>query len=384
MSRLSRPMTPARYAAAPRPRSITAIALATLLVACGGDAADSAATPAPAPAATVTLVATDLATASVGDITSGILLTGMLEPAVAVQVTAQASGTVGDLRADRGQAVRAGDQLTLLVSESAQPQVAGARAAVAAADANLAVARTRRDAAEKLLAAGAASRVDAENARSVFAAAEAQVAAARAQLTMAEEAAKFTVVTAPITGAVSDRMVETGQAVRVGDALFTVVSTTTLELAGRVPVDEAASIRVGQPVRFSIDTRPGESLEGTVARKDPVADPTSRQVGVYVRLPNANGAITAGQYARGEVAGRTIANAVRIPATAVLGSGDAALVFVLDGSTLQRRPVTVAARDAQSGLVAVTAGVREGERVLVRPDAALADGQAVLVREDPR
>ena len=128
---------------------------------------------------------------------------------------------------------------------------------------------------------------------------------ARAALgTGAIDAAGYTAVTSPLTGAVLTRTVEPGQAVRPGDELMTIVNTSTLELAGRVPVDQAGDIRVGQPVTFALDAFPGREFKGTVARKDPAADPATRQVGVFVRLPNANGEITAGQYARGQVSGR--------------------------------------------------------------------------------
>jgi RND family efflux transporter MFP subunit len=324
-------------------------------------------------------VAADLATAEAGDVTAGVLLTGMLEPAVSVTVTAQAAGTVRALSADRGTVVRSGAPLATLTADGIRSNAAGAVAAVAAAEANLAVARTRRDAAERLYAAGATSRVDAENAKAVYAAAEAQVAAARAQLAAAEEQSSFTAVTAPIAGTVSARMIESGQAVRVGDALFTVVSTSTLELAGRVPVDQAAGIRVGQSVRFVIDAFPDREFTGRVDRKDPVADPSSRQVGVWVRIPNADGRITAGQYGRGEVAGQTVKDAVRVPATAVVGEGEGAHVFVLAGDQLVRRAVVVGVRDVRAGLVAITSGVSAGERVLARPTPGLLDTQTATI-----
>ncbi|HRN52996.1 MAG TPA: efflux RND transporter periplasmic adaptor subunit, partial [Gemmatimonadaceae bacterium] len=143
-------------------------------------------------------------------------------------------------------------------------QADGVRASVAAAEANVAVARTRRDASRRLYEAGAISKIDLENSEAAYAAAEAQAAAAR-------ESAGFTAVQSPIAGTVSDRRVESGTAVRVGDAMFTVVSTSELELAGRVPVDEAGAIRVGQDVRFTIDAFAGRTFTGRVARKDPIA-----------------------------------------------------------------------------------------------------------------
>lgn len=363
---------PTTKLSAPLPMTFRLAILAlpvVLLAACGGaeSTPDSAATPATVERS-ISLVDADLIAAESGDLTTGVLLTGMLEPAASVTVSAQVAGTVTNLLVDRGSEVRQGAPLATL-------QADGVRANVAAAEANVAVARTRRDASRRLFAAGAISKIDLENSEAAYAAAEAQAAAAR-------ESAGYTTVSAPMAGTVSDRRVESGTAVRVGDAMFTVVSTAELELAGRVPVDEAGAIQVGQAVRFTIDAIAGRDFTGRVARKDPIADAATRQVGVYVRLANPRGEITAGQYARGDVAGRTLRNAVRIPETAVLGSGAEAAVFVFADGRLQRRSVTVAARSAREGIVAIGTGLTVGERVLLRPTPGLADGQRAVVGQE--
>lgn len=338
-----------------------------LLAACGGaeTTSDAAAQPSSATERTIALVESDLVSATSGDITTGVLLTGMLEPAVSVTVTAQVPGTVAELKADRGTVVSQGAGLATL-------QADGVRANVAAAEANVLVAATRRDASRRLFEAGAISKIDLENAEAAYAAAEAQAAVAR-------ESAGFTAVQSPINGTVSDRRIEIGTAVRVGDALFTVVSTDELELAGRVPVDEAAAIRVGQEVRFTIDAFPGREFTGHVTRKDPIADATTRQVGVYVRLANPRGEITAGQYARGDVAGRTLRNAILVPETAVVTNGTESAVFVFADNRLQRRVVTIEARSARDGVVAIGSGLSAGERLLLRPTPGLADGQRAVI-----
>ena len=370
----------------------TVVALLSAGCSSSGEADAATATPtageqqagAPAAARAVTLAPQDVAVATQADITTGVLLTGSLEPAERATITAQVGGTLGRITVDRGSTVRRGQRLASIEAAGVRSQATGAQASVAAAEAQLAVSRTQRDAAKRLYEAGATSRVDAQNAQAAYAAAEAQVAAARANATAAGETAGFTNVVAPIAGIVSDRPVEPGEAIRAGDPIVTIVNTTTLELAGRVPVDEAGAIRVGQPVTFTLDAFPGREFRGTVARKDPAADPASRQVGVYVRLPNASGEITAGQYARGQVSGRRIANAVTVPVTAVQGTGAEAAVYVVQNDRLVRRTVSLGARDEAAGTVAVTTGLQAGERVLARPTPTVADGQRVVVAADQR
>ena len=367
-------------------RPLAAALLFAVAAACSGSAGEqgsAAATPAQPTDSTrrqpTVLTPDDVAVATEGEIVSGIMLTGSLEPAERVTVTAQVGGTLGPLLVDRGTTVRRGQRITTIRAAGVRSQVAGAQAAVASAEANLVAARTQRDASQRLHEAGAISRLEAENAQAAYHAAEAQVAAARAQATAAGEQAGYTVVTAPIAGVVSDRPVESGEAVGDGDPIVTIVNTSVLELAGRIPVDEAGAVRPGQAVTFTLDAFPGREFRGSVARKDPAADPATRQVGVFVRLPNPRGEITAGQYARGRVTGRRVEGAVVIPVTAVQGSGDGAAVYVVAENRLTRRPVTLGVRDEGAGTVAVLSGLAAGERILARPAPSVADGQPVVL-----
>src|SRR5689334_25392035 len=116
-------------------------------------------------------------------------------------------------------------------------------------------------------------------------------------------------VRSPIAGFVSERVIEEGESVSMGDELFTVVRSDVLELSGSVPVDAASQIRAGQGVVFTLSAFPGREFKGTVARIEPVADPETRQVGVYLRLPNPGGVI-GGQFATGRVLGQTTVQAV--------------------------------------------------------------------------
>src|SRR5690606_30778897 len=94
-----------------------------------------------------------------------------------------------------------------------------------------------------LFEAGALSEIDFRAAQTSYEAARAQLAAARAQATGATEQAQRATVTAPISGEISNREVSEGEAVNVAQTLLTVVNSTTLELAGQVPVDQATRVR---------------------------------------------------------------------------------------------------------------------------------------------
>lgn len=352
-------------------KTLAVALVATSLAACGGD--DALARPDSAAgqglAAPVVLGPQDVATATTRAISSAVLLSGNLDPADVVQVRAQIPGTVQGVRVDRGSTVRRGAVLAVI-------EAAGVRSQAAAARAQESVARQRLDASRRLYEAGAISSIEYQSALANY-------EAARAASSAASESASRATITSPINGVVSARFVSGGEAVSPGAALFTVVDATELELAGRVGVQEAARVRVGQPVTFTLDAFPNQAFRGRVARVDPTADPGTRQVGVYVRLANPGNRIVGGQYARGRIETGATRSTVVIPDAAVTGrSGDSAAVFVLTGNRVARRTVQLGERDDATGLVAVTSGLQAGERVLLNPAPDIGDGMAVSIAAD--
>jgi RND family efflux transporter MFP subunit len=362
------------------PRGIPASALLALLVACGGDQTDTNA--AAAPLAAVTLTASDIATVREIELVEGVSMSGSLEPAQTVVVKSQVAGRLRRVHVDRGRRVARGQLLVELDAEAIRGQSASARAAVASAEAAAALSAQRLESAKRLLAAGAISDIELRSSDAANQAATAQLALARAQLAATIEADQRTTIRSPITGVVSERIVEEGEAVKDGDRLLEVVDVATLELQAQVGVDEAMRVRVGLPVTFTIDALAGQSLQGRVARIDPRADPGTRQVGIAARLANPGGRIVAGQFARGRVLTGRATTAIAIPIAAVSDSAGEARVFVIEGGKLLLRPVTLGTRDDHLGLVGVTSGLTGAERILARPVLGAANGLAVTVASD--
>lgn len=323
----------------------------------------------------------DLATAESSEIAGGIVLTGTLNPYRIVEVRAQVPGTIGTLNVDRGDAVSSGQTLAVIRAEGIQGQAAGAAAAVAAAEAGLALAEQQLESARTLYEAGAMASLDFRAAQTGYESARAQLAAARAQAAGASEQARNATVSAPVGGEVSDRQVSQGEAVNVGQNLFTVVNSSILELAGQVAVAQATRVRAGAPAQFTIDAYPGRVFRGTVARVDPTADPATRQVGVYLQLPNQDRTLVGGLFATGRVLVEGGEAAVVVPEAAVRGAGGSNYVWVVEGSQAVRRNVTTGTRDGSTGMVAIESGLEAGERVVVAP-GEFQEGATVRVTGD--
>ncbi len=333
--------------------------------ACSGD--DAGAESALEDSAVVALQPTDLVAARVETIAEDVVLTGTLNPYRIAEVRAQVPGLVSSIRVDRGDAVGSGQVMAVLDAQGIRSGAAGARAQVSAAQANLALAQQRYESSRMLFEAGAISRIDFQTAEAGLEAARGQLAAAQAAAAGASESARQATITAPFAGEVSERSVNVGEAVNPGQALFTVVNSTVLEIAGHIPVQQATRVQRGQTVEFTVDAYPGRTFVGEVERVEPVADPATRRVGVYLRMPNADRALVGGLFATGRIITGARDSALVVPTTAVRSTSGTDYVWVVEGERLQQRPVTVGASDPGRDLVAIASGLEAGERVLVAP-----------------
>lgn len=317
------------------------------------------------------LGARDVATVSLETIASGISITGSLDAAQRVEVKSQLAGQLDRVTVDRGSSVRRGQLLATIDARGTRAQLSSAQASLEAAE---------RDfrAADTLYKAGAISERD-------FVQAKVARDASQAQLEQVEETLSRASVTSPITGVISMRSVEPGEAVQTAAALFTIVNTDSLELAGRVAPDAVGRIRIGQSVALTLDAYAGRTITGRVARIEPVAETGTRQVAVYVHVPNPQHELVGGLFATGLIMDDGVKTPQpAVPTTAVQTNGSESVVFVLDGDRIARRSVTLGERDASRGLVAILSGVSAGERVLVNAPENVADGtRATLLSDTP-
>src|SRR3954463_11751505 len=230
----------------------------------------------------VTVGPENITVASTGSIMAGATISGTLEPEREAVLRAQVAGSVLQTYADQGQAVNAGTVLARIDASGIQDAYTSARAAQVSARNAADVAAHDLARNQKLLAAGAIAERDIEQSRRASIAAQAALEDANSRLATAEKAYRSTTVTAPFGGVVSERPVSAGDVVQPGTPLFTVVDPSSMRLEASVPAEQLSLIRVGVPVVFTVSGYPGRQFVGHIVRVNPTADPTTRQVRIYV------------------------------------------------------------------------------------------------------
>lgn len=334
-------------------------------------------------APSITLAATDVATVATTTIEDGVALTGDLNPIETVDVRARLEGDLVGVYVREGEQVGTGQ---LLARFEASEQESGRKSAEAdrvAAQSDLANAEWTLEQNAQLLKAGAIAQQAYKNSQQAVASARARVAAAEARVNATGSEVRDTRVVAPSSGIVSKRMVESGEHLAKGAAMFTVVRNGTLELAAAVPARQSTTLRTGQVVHFVAD---GRRLDGRVARVNPTIDPATRAVTVYVQVPNPGGTIRGGTFATGRVVSRTLSNVLGVPTAALRQSPEDGKPFVyrIDGKTINIAPVQLGAVDERLGIAQVTDGLQAGERVIVGNVGTLGRGmQVTIAGEEP-
>ena len=358
---------------------VIACATVILAIAATGCSSEQAAasTPSSATAATVQLAPENVITAGVSDIASGPTISGQLTPARKASVRAQVGGSIVALTVDRGQTVSAGAEIAKISSRDLETASQSAEAAVKSAEIALDVATAERQRTEALVKGGALAARDLEQARNAVSSAEAQVAAAKARQRANWQQLDDTSVKAPFAGIVSERPASLGDVVAPGAEIASIIDPSSMRLEALVPSDQIQSIQRGAKARFSIRGA-GDDVVGTVDRISPSADPITRQVSIFITVPNAGGRLIAGLFAEGRV-DTASRKGIVIPLSAVDETGPAPFVTRLRDGKAERVVVTLGPRETQTERVEVTKGIASGDVLVVGSAKGIAAGTPVKV-----
>jgi membrane fusion protein, multidrug efflux system len=274
-------------------------------------------------------------------------------------------GRIEKIQFAEGQPVKKG---AVVVTMDAAEQ--RARVAAAAADLKLAESRFRRS--EELVAQNFISRQALDEAR-------ANLDIVRARLTQEKVALDKTVIRAPFAGVIGLRQVSPGAYIKKGDDIVRLDALSRLKLEVPVPEIFITRVRIGLPVKVTVDALPGQTFNGTVHAIDPVVDSASRNMRVRARLANPRNVLKPGMFARvsADLGGKT--SAIWVPEQVVVPRADGNFVFAVIDGKADLRPVKLGRREP--GRVEVVEGLKAGETIVLDGQIKLRPGVPVVTLE---
>ena len=258
-----------------------------------------------------------------GTVIQSVSTSGTLTAVTTVKVGSQVSGIIASLHADFNDRVRKDQILSTLDPTPFEAQVAQTRAQlqrtqVAAQDAESKWKRQRA-----LFAAQLASEDQLDSAKAALDQALAQVTELQAALDRAETNLRYSIIRSPIDGVVVSRDYDVGQTVAASfqaPTLFTIAEDLTrMQLTCDVDEADIGQVKVGQPVRFSVDTFPERDFRGTVAQIR-LSPKTANNVVTYpviVDVSNEDLALLPGMTAEVRVQVAEARDALRVPSSAL-------------------------------------------------------------------
>jgi RND family efflux transporter MFP subunit len=202
---------------------------------------------------------------------------------------------------------------------------------------------------------------------------QAVLAQRRVEHEVAQQALRESEIPAPFDGVVAARHKAVPEFVAIGEAVLTLLRTDPLRLRLRVPERESGGVELNQRVGFTVDGVRGD-FAGTVARLSPALDPGNRTLLVEVRVPNADGRLRPGLFARGALEVGAPVPRVTVPAAAVVAFAGIEKVFLADGEVARERAVRTGRRVGE--LVEIEDGLEVGA-LLVAVPGDLADGAPI-------
>jgi len=299
-----------------------------------------------------------------------------IDEARASRVGVPVAGRVTRVLVEVGQKVTRGEPLFAVASgEIAALKAEGEKAAV-----ELEAARSTLERVRALVATRALPAKEETNARHLLEEAEVaqRLADAKMQsLKVAPDAGHAFTVPAPRDGVVVEKSVLVDQQVSPDSsgALMVVADLSSVWVMADLFEAEAVAVRPGVAARVASPSLPGVEQEGRVEMVSSMVDPVRHTLPVRIRLANPQGRLRPNLYVRVRFAAAPPADAVDVPASAVLSDGQRQYVYLGDNGRFSRREVLVGA--AHEGWVAVLSGLHVGD-VVAAEGAILLDNQLDL------
>ena len=218
------------------------------------------------------------------------------------------------------------------------------------------------------------------SAETAVAAARSAVATAETQVDVARKSLADTLIYAPISGYISERVADPGEFISPNtpnSKVATIMRTGTLRLKIDVPEQSIGKVGVGQGISLQVSAYPDRNFAGRVVRMLPNVNATARTLMVEAEVDNVDNMLKPGQFATVRITQSQPENAVMVPTSSIKTDGDTNKVYVVEAGAARERIVQLGL--LENDMIQVKTGVSENEVVATSGLGELFDG--VLVRQ---
>ncbi|GLT14665.1 efflux RND transporter periplasmic adaptor subunit [Vibrio algivorus] len=294
---------------------------------------------------------------------------GFVEPNQGVTLTAQASGQIDKIHFDSGIDVKKNDVLVEVDSKVEKAQLKSSQSRLPAAQAKYV---RYKD----LYSKGSVSKEAFDNAQADYLSLSADIESLKASIDRRT-------VTAPFDGTVGLRNVFNGQFLETGAEVVRLEDMSVMRLRFTVPQTDISKIHVGQQVNINVDSYADKTFKGSISAISPAVNAQSGLIQVQAQIPNNDGKLRSGMFARASIVLPTIHDQIIAPQTAITYTLYGDSIYVLEEKDgVQRVTQTVVKVGERAGSVAhILDGLKPGQTIVTSGQVRLSNNSKVKVVE---
>ena len=325
--------------------------------------------------AVIELSPTDLFTVKPLTIAQGLAISGPLKAVNSAFVKARVAGELQGLTVREGDRVQAGQIIARVDSTEFVARVRQAQQQAESAKAQVDIAKRGFDNNRSLVDQGFISKTALESSQASLSAAQATYQAAQAGADVATKSLNDTVLRAPISGLIAQRLSQPGERVAVDARIVEIVDLSRLELEASLSASDSMAVQLGQNAQLTVEGA-AKPIMAKVTRINPSAVAGSRSVLAYLALASSDG-MRQGLFAQGTL-GTGSVTTIAVPLSAVRTDKPQPYVQqVSNGQVVHQTVVTGIRGDFEGQTMVAIEGVAEGTQILTGGVGAVRAGTLV-------
>jgi RND family efflux transporter MFP subunit len=330
-------------------------------------------------AVSVELATTDVTQVRLLDVTQGLAVSGSLKAVSSAVIKARVAGELQGLTVREGDFVKAGQVIARIDASEYLSRVRQAKEQAESAKAQVDVVQRQYDNNKALVDQGFISKTALDTSLANLNAAQATYKAALAATDVAAKSVDDTLLKAPISGQISQRLAQPGERVGIDTRIVEIVDLSRLELEATLSAADSGQIQLGQIAELQIEGSP-QTVAAKVVRINPSAQAGSRSVLAYLSIDNTKAGalpLRQGLFAQGTL-GTSRSPLLAVPLGSVRTDKPAPYVQAVENGKVVHRTAELGARGSANGAdVVAVKGLADNTVVILGNIGILLEGTPV-------
>ena len=294
---------------------------------------------------------------------------GFIEPNQGVTLANETSGVIDQISFESGTEVKS-DQLLVRLDSDVE------KANLKSSQARLPAAQAKYKRYQGLFKKGSISKEAYDEAEANYFSLSADIESLKASIARRE-------IRAPFDGTVGIRNVYLGQYLQSGTDIVRLEDTSVMRLRFTVSQTDISRISVGQAVDIFVDAYPEIPFEGSISAIEPAVSVQSGLIQVQADIPNNDGKLRSGMFARANIILPKLENQVTLPQTAITFTlyGDNVYILTEEDGVKRVSQQVVKVGERTADIAHILEGVKAGDTVVTSGQVRLSNGAKVKVVE---